>query len=473
MTRALPRIPWRSLALAVTTAVLVVGAAAPSAAAANRLTLLKDINPGGSSFPTYLTKVGSTLFFAANDGVHGTELWKTDGTAAGTKMVKDIRRYSKGSSPADLVNVNGELFFTAADGVHGRQLWKSDGTKAGTVMVAATGTSPAAQPSCGGAIGTTSGYLDSGMYYPPVAVGNRLFYFVSGGGCACCSVTLYVSDGTAAGTYALDVVEVSTDIEEGGHNAAALNGKLYFVGSDDWDGTTGIWVSDGTLSGTHALAGSPTGYMSFLPAQGQSLYFATYTEDVWPAQIQLWKTDGTELGTKPLTSVGELSDVPTEAAYMAKRLYFLGSYRDPATDYSYDQLWRTDGTARGTKPIATLGMYAQPSGLTRSGSRLFFVVDRDLWKSDGTATGTKDVGQFGAQYPRDLIAVGDKLCFAEMDWNAGTWSLWESNGSASGTYQLGTFAGNPDSLVQVAIGSKLIFAANDISHGMELWSYTP
>jgi len=65
---------------------------------------------------------------------------------------------------------------------------------------AATGTSPAAQPSCGGAIGTTSGYLDSGMYYPPVAVGNRLFYFVSGGGCACCSVTLYVSDGTAGGT---------------------------------------------------------------------------------------------------------------------------------------------------------------------------------------------------------------------------------------------------------------------------------
>ena len=158
---------------------------------------------------------------------------------------------------------------------------------------------------------------------------------------------------------------------------------------------------------------------------------------------------------------------------MAKRLYFLGSYQDPVTNYSYDQLWRSDGTARGTKPIVNFGIYASPDGLTQSGGRLFFVIDRDLWKSDGTATGTKDVGQFGAQYPRELIAVGDKLCFAEMDWNAGTWSLWESNGSASGTYQVGTFAGNPDSLVQVAIGSKLFFAANDISHGMELWSYTP
>jgi uncharacterized protein YegJ (DUF2314 family) len=60
-----------------------------------------------------------------------------------------------------------------------------------------------------------------------------------------------------------------------------------------------------------------------------------------------------------------------------------------------------------------------------------------------------------------------------MDWNAGTWSLWASNGSASGTYQVGTFAGNPDSLVQVTVGGKLYFAANDISHGMELWTYTP
>lgn len=272
--------PGMRICTAVVIAALGLLALGTPAVAKGGPVLVKDINPGGSSFPTSLTKVGSTLFFAANDGVHGTELWKTDGTATGTKMVKNIRPYGKSSSPADLVNVNGELFFTAADGVHGRQLWKSDGTKAGTVMVAASGTSPAPQPSCGGAVGMTSGYLDSGMYYPPVAVGNRLFYFVSGGGCAGPSVTLYVSDGTAADTYPLDSVEVSTDIEEGGRNAAALGGKLYFVGGDYWEGSTGIWVSDGTESGPHALAGSPTGNMSFLPAQGQNLYFSTYTEDV-------------------------------------------------------------------------------------------------------------------------------------------------------------------------------------------------
>ena len=51
--------------------------------------LVEDINPGGSSFPQYLTNVAGTLFFFANDGNSGQELWKSDGTATGTVLVKD------------------------------------------------------------------------------------------------------------------------------------------------------------------------------------------------------------------------------------------------------------------------------------------------------------------------------------------------------------------------------------------------
>jgi ELWxxDGT repeat protein len=75
------------------------------------------------------------LFFTANDGVDGEELWKSDGTAAGTVIVKDIRPGSAGSNPSDFVSVKGELFFTANDGNGGGELWKSDGTTAGTVLV--------------------------------------------------------------------------------------------------------------------------------------------------------------------------------------------------------------------------------------------------------------------------------------------------------------------------------------------------
>jgi ELWxxDGT repeat protein len=79
--------------------------------------------------------VSGTVYFRANDGSSGYELWKSDGTGAGTVRVKDILRGSGTSSPSDLTNVGGTLYFTADDGSSGFELWKSDGTETGTVLV--------------------------------------------------------------------------------------------------------------------------------------------------------------------------------------------------------------------------------------------------------------------------------------------------------------------------------------------------
>src|SRR5205807_403080 len=85
--------------------------------------MVKDINPGSlGSFPYHLANVNGTLFFAADDGTHGTELWKSDGTAAGTVLVQDINPNGS-SSPSYLINVNGTLFFTANDGLPGAEPW--------------------------------------------------------------------------------------------------------------------------------------------------------------------------------------------------------------------------------------------------------------------------------------------------------------------------------------------------------------
>ena len=92
-------------------------------------------NLGGLAVPADLTSVNGLLVFRANDGVHGTELWRSDGTAAGTTLVSDINAGQSGSLPDNLTNANGTLFFTANDGVHGVKLWESDGTAAGTVQV--------------------------------------------------------------------------------------------------------------------------------------------------------------------------------------------------------------------------------------------------------------------------------------------------------------------------------------------------
>src|SRR5262249_4964471 len=73
--------------------------------------------------PSDLTNVNGTLFFAADDGTHGSELWMRDGTAAGTTLVADVNPGGASSYPSDLANVNGALFFAADDGTHGRELW--------------------------------------------------------------------------------------------------------------------------------------------------------------------------------------------------------------------------------------------------------------------------------------------------------------------------------------------------------------
>lgn len=105
--------------------------------------LVKDIHPGNANGNVqWLTSAGGTLYFAADDGIHGRELWKSDGTQAGTVLVKDIKLGAadgavtlNSSLHPSLANVNGLLYFAADDGTSGPELWQSDGTGAGTEIV--------------------------------------------------------------------------------------------------------------------------------------------------------------------------------------------------------------------------------------------------------------------------------------------------------------------------------------------------
>jgi ELWxxDGT repeat protein len=451
---ALAKMP---LVVAVAALVLVV-TAAPTAAGGGGPKLVRDINPAGSSNPTKLTQVGSKLFFAADDGVHGVELWKTNGTAAGTKMVKDIKAGPKSSGPANLINVAGTLFFTAEDGIHGRELWKSDGTATGTVLI--KDLNRGKKDSYGG----NSTY----MYYPPIAIGDRLFFFRSSGGGCLTGPGVGVSDGTAAGTYLLRDGDVEVALREDDDDrpvADTMGGLLYFI-SPNYDSDVyfeEIWTSDGTESGTRPMVGSPVAdEITFLPAHGQNLYFAATNQPDpdGPAEVRLWKTDGTAAGTRPLTAVGKLTSAPDEAVLLGTKLYF-------ADDAA---LWKTNGTVSGTKKVSDGDVHF----LTTAGGRLYFGRGGHLWVSDGTSAGTRDLGQFDAQgHAQGLIAVGNELCF--FDWDSSSWTLWESNGTATGTYQVRSFAGvgYDSELQQAALGNRLLFGADDGVHGVELWSYTP
>lgn len=92
---------------------------------------------GGSSTPPPVVTppVVEIEYFAANDGVNGYELWQSDGTAAGTVLLKDIKPGAGGSGPYLFRLLNGAMVFFANDGATGYELWKTDGTAAGTAQV--------------------------------------------------------------------------------------------------------------------------------------------------------------------------------------------------------------------------------------------------------------------------------------------------------------------------------------------------
>jgi ELWxxDGT repeat protein len=102
---------------------------------------VKDINTtltGGTylwPFSTEFVNVNGVAYFPVSDGVHGLELWRSDGTGAGTRLVHDICPGACSGLPRWLTVAGTTLYFSADDGAHGPELWKSDGTDAGTVLV--------------------------------------------------------------------------------------------------------------------------------------------------------------------------------------------------------------------------------------------------------------------------------------------------------------------------------------------------
>src|SRR4029079_4090585 len=120
--------------------VLLAGASLASSAGAapnpRKVASLRSYNNFG---PSAIVVSGGKVFFGLDDGpggtYHGTELWVSDGTAAGTRMLKDIVPGAGSSAPSCFIALGTTVFFNVKRADSTRELWKSDGTEAGTVPV--------------------------------------------------------------------------------------------------------------------------------------------------------------------------------------------------------------------------------------------------------------------------------------------------------------------------------------------------
>ena len=221
--------------------------------------MVKDINTGAdSSDPNYLTNAKGTVFFSADDGVVGVELWKSTGTTPNTVLVRDIGSGAFGSSPHEITNIKGNVFFAANDGTNGIEIWKSNGSgsASGTFLV---------KDIRSGALGSNPGFLLNL---------NGLLVFAANDGTS--GTELHRSNGQVAGTVRVKDINVGAGSSDPA-NFYNLNSTLFFSANN---GTSGVelWRSTafgpGTLLAADINSGAGSSNPTFLSSSFTTLFFA-------------------------------------------------------------------------------------------------------------------------------------------------------------------------------------------------------
>lgn len=407
--------------------------------------VVRVINPDATDLPwpkiTAESYAATTnrLYFVVDDGVHGPELWVSNGTRSGTHLTRDIARDKQ--VVANLTGRGKKLFFTA-QGKHDVRLWKSDGTRHGTVRVP------------NGDHAAPSGPSELFAWHGDV-------YFEASAPKA--GPTLWRSDGTAGGTRPL--VQPWPDRAEISDFAGGAT-KLYFV-ANDLSGhryNDGIWSTDGTRSGTALVRNVNPDRWLYDPQDRPEPDALTtvrdrllFTDDDCAHGREPWTSDGTFEGTKLLNLYPDPPDAqcgngssPSALTALGGQFLLLARHNGPMA------LWRTDGTAEGTSAVFDLPHSDGYSGVSAAQvvrDMMYVYVSsydegnvkdphRVLYETDGTADGTVVVRDFtdlntpdGLFYPTQLTAVSDRLFFVQ-DTTTGITPLWVSDGTPAGTVRL-------------------------------------
>ncbi|HKH44615.1 MAG TPA: ELWxxDGT repeat protein [Thermoanaerobaculia bacterium] len=420
--------------------------------------LVADLCPGRcSGHPWIITRSGDLLYFYAGNVTSGFEsywLWRSDGTAAGTFPLVDLEIGGFGSAgPVSFLAPfqDGVVFIVHDLARRAWSLWGSDGTRAGTHPIA-----------------PLPGRFDP-TQAPTDSDGARIFddgrkhYFAWRG-------RLWGTDGTAAGTG-----PASTPVRPCG-GSARLGRLLVYAGADG-AADCEPWVSDGTARGTRLLRdirqGGSSSYPGGFVAAGDLVYFVAYDAK---GRQQLWKTDGTPLGTVVVSAPG--SRGLGEAAILGaagSRVYFVADDREHGVE-----LWRTNGTPASTALVADLtpgpiGTFFTGAGGGLGNMFLFAAAPNGetvsaLFRTQGTAASTVRLtgDDFGVEGV--LATPGDRVYFNVL-FPEGNRELAVSDGTVAGTRVLDlahpVASSNPHELIAGSAG--LVFIAKAPATGTGVW----
>ncbi|MET1256239.1 hypothetical protein [Aliikangiella maris] len=429
-------------------------------------TIVKEINTIGNSSPSQFTELGNQVFFVANDSTHGVELWKSD--ASGTALVKDIHLEGD-SNPQNLTVINNTLYFTASDVDNNQALWKTDGSDAGTVKVNANNDATLLTATADNILfyvvngqlnrydGSSNTVLQPDTAISNVelltAVGNQVYFsaYTSAFG-----QELWHSDGTNAGTQLVkDIRAGSAGFFNRRNKLYSVNGRL-IISTDD--GSNRIYVSDGTEAGTtYLVSNDPTpipirAYIqrSYMHQHKNSPVFFLNMD----ASYQLWQTDGTPEGTKIVNSTRSFNYIyGVQQTADNKNIMHTQEGLMVQSGESYFQLSN------------------QRQLFTTLGNNIVYLENNSLKISDGASAG-ETVSTLEMPNGLALYAGAEQIYFAYDDSVIGV-EPWVSDGTQTGTVNLADINKNPNSSsspnLSVVYQGQVYFTASDGKYPQSLW----
>ena len=445
-----------------------------------QVSFLKEINPSPTAGSLVARQTpfvhGNLMYFLADDGTNGAEIWRTDATTAGTSLLKNIVPGNEGIKSVHYSALGSDVILAVAS-ASGFAIWKTDGTPDGTTLVKNIYTGSDAEDWAGriaGADGFVCFAANDGVNGPE----------------------LWRTDGTAAGTKMIK--NISPFASSFPQFLTAWNGKILFYHDNSTNGYE-LWVSDGTEGGTALVKDINPG------ANSSNSFPAEFNLVATPLGVffnpndgvngrELWISDGTPAGTRLVKNINPANDTPgaflsgnpaeyQETAFFKDKFYFNGF-----DDANGKELWATDGTTAGTALVKDAAPGAAWMTLYRTvttADRLFFIGetfidDFQLYVTDGTAAGTQQLKYIdapgfydGPDVTSPMVSYVNRAWFAGRTFGFGS-ELWKSDGTTAGSamaadINFGPADGSPKH--PTVLGDRIIFYAISPNSGHELYSY--